>query len=208
MTISDLPSPPCLLLWFWIVWALLFCSKTLIKACCLLGLSNPSSVRRRRSHIAFFAMKVNAIYSASVDDKVIMACFFKYQLIDPPLSMKIKLQVDFQSFLFPAQSESKYPSTSSLFWLPKVIPHFLDPLRYYRTIFAALVCWWPRFFANRAAIEVANVMSGLVSTIENMIEPVIPWYFSFLAVVAWPSVRGYGSADSFISVIAGWALSK
>ena len=41
-------------------------------------------------------------------------------------------------------------------------------------VFTTSVYWWPEFFTKWLAIEVANAMSGLVSTIENMIEPVMP----------------------------------
>ena len=131
-------------------------------------------MRKRQSHVAPFAARVNAIYSASVNNKANVACFFEHQLTGLLLSMRIKLEVDFQLFLSPVQLESKHPSTSSLSWPSKVIPYSLKPLRYCRTIFAASVCWWPRFFINGIVTKVANVMSGLVSTIENMMEPVMP----------------------------------
>ena len=75
-------------------------------------------------------------------------------------------------------------------------------------ILTALVCWWPGFFANRAETEMANAMSGLVSTIENMMEPVMLWYFSFSAVVASLSMQGSRRADSFIRMVAAFALSR
>lgn len=51
-------------------------------------------------------------------------------------------------------------------------------------------------------------MFGFVSTNENMMELVMPWYLSFSAVVAFPSVQGSKRADSFIGVIAAFALSR
>ena len=67
----------------------------------------------KQSHIASFATKVKAIYSALVNDNAIMACFFKQQLTGPPLSMKMMPEVDLQLFSSHAQSESKYPCTNS-----------------------------------------------------------------------------------------------
>lgn len=117
----------------------MFYSKTLIKVCCLSGWSSSSFMRRSQSYVASFTVRVNKIYSASVDDKTTMACFFKYQLIGPLLNMKIKLEVDFLSSLSLAQSESEYPFTSSLSWPPKMIPHFLEPLKYRKPVFAISV---------------------------------------------------------------------
>lgn len=51
-------------------------------------------------------------------------------------------------------------------------------------------------------------MSVLVSTIENIIDPVIPWYLSFLEGEASPSVRWVRSADYFLGVLTGLALSR
>ena len=52
---------------------------------------NPSSIISKRSHVASFAAKVSAIYSASIDDNATVVC------------------VDLRSSLSPAQSESEYP---------------------------------------------------------------------------------------------------
>ena len=179
-----------------------------MRACCLSGWSSPSSIKSSRSHVASFAARVRVMYSASVDNRTIVDCFFEHQLTGPLLSMKIKPEVDFWLSLSPAQSESEYPSMRSLSWPPNVIPRSLEPLRYRSIVLTASVCWWPGFFANRAATEVAKAMSGLVSTMENIIEPVMPWYFSFSAAVAWPSVRGCRIDDSFIGVVAVCALSR
>ena len=48
---------------------------------------NPSSVISKRSHVASFAAKVSAIYSASVDDNVTVICLLEHQLIGPLFSM-------------------------------------------------------------------------------------------------------------------------
>lgn len=37
----------------------------------------------------------------------------------------------------------------------------------------ASIYWWLGFFVNYAVTKVANIISGLVSTIENIIESVI-----------------------------------
>ena len=131
-----------------------------MRACCLSSWSSHSSIRSSLSHIASFAARIRAMYSASVDNRVTVDCFFEHQLIGPPLSMKIKPEVDFRLFVLPAQSKSEYPSMRSLSWPPNVIPHSLEPLRYRSIVLTNSIYWWPRFFANRAATEVAKAMSG------------------------------------------------
>ena len=70
------------------------------------------------------------------------------------------------------------------------------------------MCWWLRFFAKRLTNEVAKAISGLVSTIENIIDPIIPWYLFISEDEASPSVRWLRKADSFIGVLTGLALSR
>lgn len=69
----------------------------------------------KRSHVASFVARVKAMYSALVDDNAAVGCFFEHQLTGPSLSMKIKPEVDFRLSLLPAQSESEYLTTKSLF---------------------------------------------------------------------------------------------
>ncbi len=76
---------------------LLFYSKTLIIVYYLLNWNSFSSVRKSWSHVASFAIRVNAIYFVLIDNKPIIAYFFKHQLIGPLLSIKIKPKVEFQS---------------------------------------------------------------------------------------------------------------
>lgn len=54
------------------------------------------------------------MYSALVDDNITISCFFKHQLIDPLLSMKMKLKVNFWLSLSFVQFKFKYSSTKSL----------------------------------------------------------------------------------------------
>lgn len=89
-----------------------------MRACRWSGWRGLNSVSSRRSHVASFAASVRAMYSASVDDKATMGCLLEHQLTGPPLSMKMKPEVDFQLSLSPAQSKSEYPSTRSLSWSP------------------------------------------------------------------------------------------
>lgn len=70
------------------------------------------------------------------------------------------------------------------------------------------MCLWLGFFANRAATKVANIMSSLVSIIENDIETVTPCYLSFSAVMAWSSMQSCRIADFFIEVVAVYILSR
>lgn len=55
---------------------------------------------------------------------------------------------------------------------------------YLSIIFTVSVCWWLGFLAYWLAIDVAKAMSGLVSTIENIRDPVMPWYRSLSDVGA------------------------
>lgn len=79
--------------------------------------------------MASFAARVNATYSASVDDKAKIACLLEHQLTGPPFSMKMKPDVDFLVAWSPAQSELEYPlmirSPPSL--PPYVIPRLQVP---------------------------------------------------------------------------------
>lgn len=52
-------------------------------------------ISRSYSQIPFFAADVKAIYLALVNKKTSVGGFFEYQLIGPPLNMKIKPKVDF-----------------------------------------------------------------------------------------------------------------
>lgn len=103
-----------------------------------------------------------------------MGCFFEYQLMGPPFSTKMNLNIDFRHSLSLAQSESEYPSMRYLSQLSQVIPRSLKPLRYRKIVFMTSMCWWPKFFVKRLVIEMVNAMSGLVSTIENIIDPIMP----------------------------------
>lgn len=60
----------------------------------------------RRIHIASFAASINAMYSASVDNRATVGCLLEHQLTGPPFSMKMKPEVNFQLSKSPAQSES------------------------------------------------------------------------------------------------------
>lgn len=100
------------------------------------------------------------------------------------------------------------PSIFSSSLPPYVMPRCFDPLRYLRIVFTASVCWWLGFLAKRLTNDVAKAMSGLVSTMENIIDPVIPWYLSFSDGKASPSSRGVSIADSLIGVLTGFALSR
>lgn len=74
---------------------------------------------------------------------------------------------------------------------------------YLSIVFTASVCWWLGFLAYRLAIDVTKAMSGLVSTINNIRDLVMPWYHSLSDAEASPSVFGWRSALSFIGVLTG-----
>lgn len=52
--------------------------------------------------MTFFTTSVKAMYLASIDKKATIGYLFEYQLTGPPLSIKIKSEVDFQLSLPPA----------------------------------------------------------------------------------------------------------
>ena len=114
---------------------------------------NPSSVISKRSHVASFAAKVSAIYSASVDDNVTVVCLLEHQLIGLLFSMNTELQLDFRCYL------------------SKVMSLFLVPLRYLRMCLAASIWILPGFFACRLITDFAKAMSGLVSIIAKVMDP-------------------------------------
>ena len=61
----------------------------------------------KRNQVPSFAANVKAIYSASVEDRATVDCLLEHQLTEPPLSMKMNLNVDFRLSLSLAQSESE-----------------------------------------------------------------------------------------------------
>lgn len=90
--------------------ALLFLSLTFILTYWVFDCRSSSLARRSQSKVASFAAKVRAMYSVSIDDKVTVSCLFKHQLIGSPLSIKMKLEVDFWLFLSLANQNP------SIFW--------------------------------------------------------------------------------------------
>lgn len=88
----------------------LFLSKILIRAYYQSDYKKPSLVSWSHSQVISFAASVKAIYLVLVDKKIIVSYLFKYQLTELPLSIKIKLKVDFQLFLFlPNQNWNIFP---------------------------------------------------------------------------------------------------
>lgn len=55
----------------------------------------PTFISSSLSQMASFVARVSAIYFASVDESVMVAYFFEYQLIRLPFSIKMKPDVDF-----------------------------------------------------------------------------------------------------------------
>ncbi len=176
--IIDGPSPSCPTA------SALICSTPLLLCATLIfsywssSSSRPISVSGSLSQVASFAARVNATYSASVDDKATVAYRLERQLTRSPFSMKMNLDVDFLVTWSPAKSESEqhlminFPLLSPLYVIPTVLVAF----RYRMMVFKASVCCREGFLANRLTTDVAKTMSGLVSTIENISDPVMPWY--------------------------------
>ena len=66
-----------------------------------------------------------------------------------------------------------------------------------------------RVFYKWLTTDVVKAMSGLVSTIKNINEPTIPWYFlRSLSEASLPLSFGTSCRDSFIGVFIGFAWSR
>ncbi len=72
---------------------------------------------------------------------------------------------------------------------------------YLKIVFMASLCWWLEFLAKQLMTDMAKAMSGLVSTMENIRDPDIPWYHSFSDGEAYLSVLCSRVVASFISVL-------
>lgn len=163
-----------------IAFTLILLVEMLIWACCWSGFNSPSSVKRRRSRLAISAVWVSTIYSASVEDNVTVTCLFEHQLAGQPCSIKMNQYVDLRLFLSLAQLEFKKSSIFNFSSPPYIISLFFDPFRYFRIVLTASMYQWLGFFAKQLSNKVAQAISGLVSIIENIIDPVISWYLSYL----------------------------
>lgn len=69
-------------------------------------------VQQEAEPYCFFAARVSATYSASVEDNAIVDCLFGNQLTDSSFSMKTDPNMYLRLFLSPAQSEFEHPSIS------------------------------------------------------------------------------------------------
>ncbi len=85
---------------------ILFCA-TLIFAYWLSLSSRSITVSSSLNQVVSFATRVNATYSASVDDRVTFARLLEHRLTVPPFSIKINPDVDFLVAWWPAQWESE-----------------------------------------------------------------------------------------------------
>ena len=86
-------------------------SKTVVGVVCC----RPMSWSKCRSHITSCAAEHNEIYSASVDERAVIGCFFDRHEIVPLPRRNTWPEVDFREIEHPAQSESEYPcKTKSL----------------------------------------------------------------------------------------------
>ena len=68
-----------------------------------------NSISNRRNHTTSLAACAAAMYSASMLKSTTALCFFDPQLMAPPVSMKMKPNVDLRSFTSLAQSASTNP---------------------------------------------------------------------------------------------------
>ena len=101
----------------------------------------PSSPNSDRSQQASCVASDKATYSASVDDKAIVNCFFDHQVMAPLAAMKMYPVVDFHSSRLP-YATSVYPwnvsdlSDSAMY----VIPWDLVSAKYLSMHFSVHVC--------------------------------------------------------------------
>ena len=93
----------------------------------------------------------------------------------------------------------KSPSSS----LTYVIHSVRVALRYRMMVFTASVGCREGLWAKQLTTDVAKAMSSLVSTIENISDPVIPWYRPRLACVAFGPSFGR-SITSFLGYCMAW----
>lgn len=87
------------------------------------------SLSSLRSHTAWQAAAVAATYSASVDDKATVACFFELHAITPEPKRKQFPFVLFLSSWDPAQTLSVYPVRKKHSFFLYQTPKFLVPVR-------------------------------------------------------------------------------
>ncbi len=90
---------------------------------------------------------------------------------------------------------------------PYVIPTVRVAFRYRMMVFTASVFCRERFLANRLTTDVAKAMSGLVSIIENINDPIMPWYCSCSALLA-SSHSFEKNIPSFIGVLHSLAKAR
>src|SRR4030095_16653025 len=113
-----------------------------------------------------------AIVSASVDDNMTIGCFFDCQLTAPPARMNICPEIDFLSSFAP-QSASLYASILRPFVPSNLIPKFLVPLRYRRTLLATTSCSFVGAELNCDIWDTANAISGRVQSIGYISDPIM-----------------------------------
>lgn len=150
-------------------------------------------------------MIMKTMYLISIEDNAIIACFFEYQLIKLLFSIKIQLNVDFWLFLFLTQSESKQFSIHNSFFSLYIMPQFYQLFKYLKIVFITFICQWLDFLTKWLITEVAKAISDCISTIKNMINLIIFWYFSSLLNKAWILVLGKKVIFSFMSVFFEFA---
>lgn len=123
-----------------------------------------------------------------------------------------------------AKWESEYLliNRSSCSPLYMIYVFFMAFKYYWRMIFTTLLYWWEEFFANWLTTNLARAISGLVSTIKNIIDPFILWSGSYLAAMTsfslgfrkfflwgyltyWPRIKGTWSGFcQCIQVVRVW----
>ena len=104
---------------------------------------NLSAVRKFHSQMICFVARVAAIYSASIDNKATMDCFFEvYEIALPPIR-NVYPEIDFWSISFKAQPASEKLDIAMvalpLHW-SYIIPMSLVPCRYLNKCFTACQC--------------------------------------------------------------------
>ena len=146
-----------------------------------------------------FAAWTRAIYSASVIDNIVVACFFEDHEIASFARVKTYPEIDFLSSLAP-QSASLYLSKINP-WLPsKIMPKLWVSLRYLSTLFAADSWIIDELKENWEIWEIAYARFGLMHNIAYIWLSTFDWYYF------WSIIDSSVDLTSFMSMVIDMAI--
>lgn len=97
-------------------WMQMLLWEIVIRIYCLSSCRSLSFISSKCNQVTYYAANVKAIYSALIENTILIDCFLKHQYIRLLLSMKMNLNIDFRFFLILAQWVSKQLFTNSPLW--------------------------------------------------------------------------------------------